>query len=268
MKPGLATLLGETRVVAEFFTFAGDALLRRRLSAKQHANKGILLIPGFMAADASLYPLAMRLRGLGYSTFFSGIWCNADCPVRTMDRLEQTLHKAADKTGNKVVVIGHSLGGIYARELARRESQEIERAILLGAPVKHPVESSNSSVRALVSLMEITHRNCLAAFGQSCPTCGFDLPEAPPNVAETIIYSKSDGMVDWRSCIESGPRVEAIEVSSSHCGLPLSLETWNVLTSRLAGTPMRKSSPQRRRRALWRVGVPYLRLVKRPASAA
>jgi pimeloyl-ACP methyl ester carboxylesterase len=268
MKPGLVTLLSETRVISEFITFAGDALLHGQPSpTPQSKSKGVLLIPGFLAADATLYPLAMRLRNLGHPTFFSGIWCNIDCPVRTMDRLKRALRTAVRQTGGKVAVIGHSLGGIYARELARRRPDEVDRAILLGAPLKHPLGSPNAGVRALAALVEKTHHDCLSAFGEPCAICGFDLPEAPPDVAETIIYTKSDGMIDWRSCIESGPRVEAIEVNSSHCGLPVSLETWNVLTSRLSGLPVPKT-PRHRRRTPWRFGVPYLRLVRRPASAA
>ncbi len=80
----------------------------------------VLLIPGFMAGDASLYPLAMALRGMGHRVFFAGIWVNVDCPRETIGRLSRVLEGAFRSDHRKVVVVGHSLGGIYARELARR----------------------------------------------------------------------------------------------------------------------------------------------------
>ena len=59
------------------------------------------------------------------------------------------------------------------------------------------------------------------------------VPEPPPGVPETLIYSKSDGVVDWMSCIESGPDVEAIEVQSTHCGLPYNLDAMRIIRERL-----------------------------------
>jgi triacylglycerol lipase len=92
----------------------------------------IMLIPGFMAGDASLYPLA--LRGMGQRVFFAGIWSNVDCPRQTMERLSRALEAAFDTDGRKLMLVGHSLGGIYARELTRRFPQMVERTILLGDP--------------------------------------------------------------------------------------------------------------------------------------
>jgi triacylglycerol lipase len=96
-------------------------------------GRGVLLIPGFLAGDLSLVPLASRLRELGCRVFFSGIWCNVECPVHTMPRLETVLRKVNHKAGGKVTLIGHSLGGTYARELARRSPDLVERVILLGS---------------------------------------------------------------------------------------------------------------------------------------
>jgi triacylglycerol lipase len=264
-------LLREARFVGELATFASDTLLGGRSSAPAQTPKSVMLIPGFMVGDATLYPLAGRLKLSGYPVFFAGIWCNAICPATTMRNLQRTLHRASRASGGRVVVIGHSLGGIYARELGRHVPDLVERVVLLGAPLKHAVENTALPVRALAAVMEIAHKNCLSSFGDPCPTCGVDLPASPPGVPETIIYTKSDGIVDWRSCVEEGENVEAIEVRSSHCGLSVSTEAWQVIADRLE----QESSGTRNhtrcgdgKHSVFRCRPSYLRLVKRPASAA
>src|SRR5260370_40800686 len=113
-------------------------LFDRFLPDLRAQGRGVLLIPGFLSGDYSLSPLAARLEALGYRIFFSGIWYNVDCPFHTLPRLEQVLRKANDTTHPKVVLIGHSLGGIYARELACRFPNLGELAILWRSPVRDP----------------------------------------------------------------------------------------------------------------------------------
>jgi len=229
--PGLAGLIGETRMFGEVTAFVLRGLLRRALpNMRRHGQRGVLLIPGFGAGDLTLSPLADRLRELGYPIFFSGIWCNVDCPVHMLMRLEKVLRKANRKTRGKIVIIGHSLGGIYARELACRFPDLVERAILLGSPVKAPLEGSNTFLRPL---FEWAHRQCpgrlAAAFAP-----GVEMNRLPPRVPETLIYSKTDGIVQWQNCVETGAHVEAVEVQSSHCGLPFDPRAFEVIVDRLA----------------------------------
>jgi pimeloyl-ACP methyl ester carboxylesterase len=229
--PGFAGLIGETRMFGEITSFFLRGLLHRALpKMRRHRRRGVLLIPGFGAGDLSLSPLADRLRELGYPIFFSGIWCNVDCPVHMLTWLEKVLRKASSKTGGKIVVIGHSLGGIYARELACRFPDLVERAILLGSPVKAPLEGSNTFLRPL---FEWAHRRCpgrlAAAFAPEV-----EMSQLAPRVSETLMYSKSDGVVQWHNCVETGTHVEAIEVQSSHCGLPVDPRAFEVIVDRLA----------------------------------
>src|SRR6516162_6958502 len=118
-------LLQELRAVGEFAKFAGHAWTWR-LGGRAARKRSILLIPAFLAGDATLYPFANWLRSRGHQVFFSGILANADCPRRVMDRLTNIVLERSARAGEKLVVIGHSLGGIYARELARRLPQCIE----------------------------------------------------------------------------------------------------------------------------------------------
>jgi len=229
--PGLAGLIGETRMFGEVTSFVLRGLLRRALpNMRRHRRRGVLLIPGFGAGDLTLSPLADRLGELGYRIFFSGIWCNVDCPVHMLMWLEKVLRKASRKTRGKIVIIGHSLGGIYARELACRFPELVERAILLGSPVKAPLEGSNTFLRPL---FEWAHRRCpgrlAAAFAPEV-----EMSQLAPRVPETLIYSKTDGIVQWQNCVETGTHVEAIEVQSSHCGLPFDPRAFEVIVDRLA----------------------------------
>ena len=224
---GFADWLGETRVFGEFLSFAIYGLLHRTLPNGRSHGVAVLLIPGFLSGDLSLSPLGDRLRQIGYRVFFSGIWYNMDCPVHTMPRLEKVLRKAHRKTRSKVVLIGHSLGGIYARELACRFPNLVERVVLLGAPVKDPIESSNTFLRPL---FELAHRRCAA----SSRAAEVEMSPGPPRVPETLIYSRTDGVVNWENCVEFGAHVEAIEVASSHCGLPFSPQVFEIIVDRLA----------------------------------
>ncbi len=239
MGPGLAGLLREARVIRELLAFAGDTARRRAERTPHRGSKPVLLVPGFMAGDTSLYGIAGRLRMAGYRVFFPGIWFNADCPVKTIGRLERVLRDAGRQTNAKVIIIGHSLGGIYARELARRFPLLVERAILLGSPLKDPVRNSNHLLRLGAAILGLGNHRCLTALGDPCGPCGLNLPGKSPKVPETIVYTKSDGIVDWRSCLESGPNVETIEVQSSHCGLAVSAPVCDLIIDRLAKVPVR-----------------------------
>ena len=154
-----------------------------------------------------------------------------DCPDHTLPRLEKILRKASRKTRGRIVIIGHSLGGIYARELACRFPDLVERAILLGSPVKAPLEGSNTFLRPL---FEWAHRRCPGGLEATKGPSEVEMSLRPPRVPETIIYSKTDGVVQWQNCVESGAHVEAIAVASSHCGIPFHSETLAIILDRLA----------------------------------
>jgi triacylglycerol lipase len=218
-------------VLYEFFPLNWNGLAHH---SEPHSNgvSKVLLIPGFMAGDASLYPLAMGLRGIGHRVFFGGIWVNMDCPRETIERLSRVLEDIYRSDERKVVVVGHSLGGILARELARRFPELIERVILLGSAIQHPLDNSNPLVRLWFMATRRRHHE-----GDSCmehlnSLCGAHQSSPAPDTAETIVYSRRDAVVDWRSCIESGPNIEAIEVRAGHNSMPFSPEVFAIVAER------------------------------------
>jgi triacylglycerol lipase len=236
---GFADFFGETRWLGDFMSFTLHGLFRRTNPSARSHGRGVLLIPGFLSGDYSLSPLAARLEALGYRIFFSGIWYNVDCPVHTLPRSEKVLRKANYKTHAKVALIGHSLGGIYARELACRFRHLVERAILLGSPVKDPLESPNMFLRPI---FQWWHRRCAEMVTESAGEAEVEQSPKPPRVPETLIDSKTDRVVQWLNCIESGPEVETIEVLSSHCGLPYRPEVLEIIVDRLARSSERRRS--------------------------
>jgi pimeloyl-ACP methyl ester carboxylesterase len=227
----LLNLLQEFRAVGEFAKFAGHAWTWR-WNGRAARSRSILLIPGFLAGDATLYPFANWLRSRGHQVFFSGILANADCPRRVIDRLTNIVAERYGRAGEKLVVIGHSLGGIYARELGRRLSECIEQVILLGSPIKDPHIHSNPYIKMLALMTRRIQQTGHGCSGELATICGIHASQ-PPLIPETLIYSKSDGIVDWTSCIEEGPKVRAFEVDSTHCGLPYNLDTLRIVRTRI-----------------------------------
>ncbi len=231
----LMDLLQEFRVVREVAQFAQRAWTWPIAQRTDHA-RSILLKPGFMAGDATLYPFANWLRARGHQVYFSGILANTDCPQRAVDRLGRILGELSVKTRGKLVIIGHSLGGIYARELARRFPALVDQVILLGSPIHEAHNHSNPFVKMLASLTQRINGTHCECPGYQNNVCGVNGDVPPPGVRETLIYSKSDGVVDWESCIEVGPKVKAHQVSSTHMGIPYNLDTLRIIREQLEAT--------------------------------
>lgn len=225
-------LLHEFRAFGEFARFAGRAWTWP-FNSRAERSRSILLIPGFLAGDATLYPFADWLRSRGHNVFFSGILANADCPRRAVDRLSVMLKERYERSSAKIVIIGHSLGGIYGRELARRHPECVDQVILLGSPIREPGRNSNPYVKMLALLTRRIHENGHECSSELADICGIHSNEPPPGIPETIIYTKTDGVVDWVGCLEEGPNVTAFEVQSTHCGLPYNLDTMRIVRARL-----------------------------------
>jgi triacylglycerol lipase len=244
-RPSFLHSLFELRVPMELALFWVHGIHHQWPHVAKHGNrKSIMLIPGFMAGDTSLAPLAGLCRWLGHKTFFTGIKSNSDCPRETARLLEQHLKRIHEDEG-RVTVIGQSLGGVYARELAARRPELVERIITLGSPVELSDDSASPLLSAMavrVARLRNLEEGCLT---RSCP-CGMKMSDRiPDEVPTTVVYSKTDGVVHWTSCIDrSGAQnVENIEVMSSHCGMGLNTDVLKIVADRLARAP-RQSAPR------------------------
>jgi hypothetical protein len=176
----------------------------------------VLVLPGFMASDESTGILRRYLKRLGHRSHPWLLGRNLGSPNFVRERLVDRAAELYARYERKISIVGWSLGGIYAREIAKLMPTRVRQVITLGSPfadVARPTSLSRffefASGRDLASEMpELVER----------------IRAAPP-VPSTAIYSKSDGIAHWRACLEEeGPGRENIEVTGSHCGLG-----WNPL---------------------------------------
>ena len=249
-RPATLGILGEWRVIPEVASSLFHALSYPWPRAPRGESKSVMMIPGFMAGDITLAPLASFCTWLGHRVEFGGIWSNNNCPRLVIQQLTERLGHTYDETGKGVALIGHSLGGIYARELAFRFPHMVEQIITLGAPIIMPRESCHTAVSAVASSMAVLRGQREGCLTESC-SCGVSLTDATRQlqVPTTIIYSRTDGIVHWESCIDSSgaSRVEHVEVMGSHVGMAVSSDVLRIVAHRLAipREQPRQSSPVR-----------------------
>lgn len=252
-RPSLLDALGEFRVPLEATVFWLGALNHPWPHAQPLNSKVVLLIPGFLAGDATLAPLANFCRWLGHRAVYAGIWSNSECPRETMRKLISRIALVHEQFGQPIVVIGQSLGGVYAREIGREQPEMVERVITLGSPIRQPRRAANLAVQAVARSIAALRGKADGCLSESCQ-CGLILKdESPAQVPATHVYSRTDGVVHWQSCVDmsGAPTVENVEVMGSHVGMGLNADVYRVIADRLA-------MPHRSR----------LRLADSPAAAA
>jgi triacylglycerol lipase len=189
-------------------------------------GRGVLLIPGFLAGDGTLATLTQWLRGAGWRTKRAGIRANVACSEVACTRLEERLEALAEATGARVTIIGQSRGGVFAKALGARRPDLVAGVVALGAPVRsqlavHPLVLAQVGVVATLGAARggLLSWRCLR--GECCARFRDALAGPfPPEVGYVSIYSRSDGIVDWRSCLD--PDASCVEVDSSHCGMAVS----------------------------------------------
>ena len=172
----------------------------------------VLVLPGFLGDDRSTMTARYHLRVLGHATHGWSLGRNLG-PTRTaVEGLERLVDELADRAGRRVSIVGWSLGGVYAREIARRRPEVVRTVVTFGSPFRLPDAALTRAAR-LYRRYEPSH---LPAFRSP----GYAPPDEPLPVPSTAIYSRSDGIVAWGACIQPvSDNSENIEVYGSHCGL-------------------------------------------------
>jgi pimeloyl-ACP methyl ester carboxylesterase len=207
---------------------------------------GVLVLPGLLASDMSTALLRRFLRHLGYEVRGWDLGRNVGPTDAVLDGLPLALTTLAERTGGPVSLVGWSLGGIYAREMARRHPQQVRLVITLGSPfaLTDPRQSRADGVYRRHSYQH--------ADGGRVPT-----PEQiaqPISVPSTAVYSRSDGIAAWQACI--GPETalhENVEVRCAHLGFGTDPATFWLVADRLAlpAGPWRPFQPPQRLRRLY-----------------
>ncbi len=188
-------------------------------------KSAVIVVPGFLATDTYLGEMYHWLKRIGYSPYMSKIGRVNDCFDLMVNRLQTTIERAYRETGKKVHLVGHSMGGMLARAAATQNPDQVASVITLGSPFRgissHPIVLE---VGKLVSkrLQETGKRpDQTKCFTPRCNCRGFRALSSrfpTDKVMASAIYTKQDGVVDWKYCITDDPSAN-FEVYSTHIGL-------------------------------------------------
>jgi len=208
--PSALLLLSEGRAWQEFAaSLALAPLLKLAPRGDGHA---VLALPGFMAGDGSTLLMRRYLRALGYRAEGWELGRNIGGFYRMREALKARLARLRNDSGAKVSLVGWSLGGVFARDLALAMPEAVRCVVTLGSPFARDLQASNA--RRLYE--QVTGEKTSDARADDLVALGGDLP-----VPATSIYTKLDGVVNWRCSIgREGPQAENIEILlASHIGL-------------------------------------------------
>lgn len=194
-------------------------LLRRapHLVSRSPHRSSIIVLPGLGGNDASTFPLRWYLRRIGHDVEGWGLGIHRTNPLTTLNDFATRLRDTVDRTGGPVTLVGWSLGGVIARESARDLPDLVEQMVTFGSPINGARHTSAPWMYDEASLRYLDrvdrHRR-----------------RRPIRVPITVIYSRNDGVVDWRHAIDDHtPTAVNVEVNSSHLGLGVDPDVWTAV---------------------------------------
>ncbi|MEM9255430.1 MAG: alpha/beta hydrolase [Pseudomonadota bacterium] len=220
----LLSLTEAQRAASEIFSLQLTRRTLRRVAPKGDGHS-VMVLPGFLGSDTYNRALRTFLDHLSYTTHGWGQGQNLGPRDGVLEALQQRFIQLTDTSGAPMSLVGHSLGGIFARELAREYPDRVRQVISLGSPFGEGRMSGSLPARLFTALNP----------PEELPVDQDVLPEAPP-VPTTAIYSQGDGIVNWRTTVQPGQRetTESIRVCGSHCGMTLNPAVWYLVADRLA----------------------------------
>jgi pimeloyl-ACP methyl ester carboxylesterase len=197
----------------------------RLLRSPRGDGSVVLELPGWQAPEESGAPIRVFLRRLGYDAHGWGLGPNRGNPRASVPRLERRVLELSEASGRAVALVGWSLGGVIAREVARRIPAHVRHVVTYGSPiVGGPVHTVAARMYGPQDLMRI------AAEAKRMDS------RTPIQVPITAIFSRRDGVVSWQACIDRfSLHVEHFEVRSPHLGLGIDPDVWAIAAKRLAG---------------------------------
>jgi pimeloyl-ACP methyl ester carboxylesterase len=235
----LLALTEAHRALAEIFSLN---ITRRALDKISPQGDGhpVMVLPGFMGGDGYNSALRRYLSKLNYAVHGWGMGRNLGPREGVLEGLEQRINYLAERYEGPVSLVGHSLGGIFARELAREFPDKVRQVISLGSPFGEGRMTASIPARLFSALNP----------PEELPIDQDVLHHAPP-VPTTAIYSKGDGIVNWKTALQQDGHAQAqsIQVRGSHCGMTFNPSIWFLIAERLS-TPAGQWRPFERRN--WR----------------
>jgi pimeloyl-ACP methyl ester carboxylesterase len=226
-------------LINTFFEAAWLALEVASLSLTKRILRGevpdgddspVLVLPGILNNDLMTAPLRGFIDELGYKTYTWDGGLNTGFSKNTAKHLADRLDEIYCAEGKKVALVGHSLGGIYARELARQFPEKVSKVITMGSAfgADHELQAVTPALRLVFQAASLKNPVITdqAVIRRSL---------IPPPVPTTSIFSRTDGFVDWYACLNpKGRRAENIEVRGGHVGVFMNPGALLALADRLA----------------------------------
>ncbi|MFM5955490.1 MAG: lipase family alpha/beta hydrolase, partial [Novosphingobium sp.] len=186
------------------------------------------VLPGFLASDSSTLPMRRLLDDLGYDAYGWDLGRNVRVDLQRVHDMEALLLRIFADTGRKVSIVGWSLGGVFARELAKLHPEAVRQVISLGSPIHDDRRHTNAS-----RLFEFLNGKDPEPTKHGHFT---GLENAPP-VPTTSILTRTDGIVHWRGSVQHAEyghdQTENIVVRASHCGLGVNPSVMVAIADRL-----------------------------------
>ncbi|MDN3645881.1 alpha/beta fold hydrolase [Pontixanthobacter aestiaquae] len=224
------TLSEPGRAMAEFASFLALRPAMGMGALPKGDGHGVLVLPGFMASDSSTRPMRSLLKRLGYDVVGWNLGRNIKVDNARVEAMARCVEELHDRTGGKISIVGWSLGGVFARELAKMLPEKVRMVISLGSPISDDRDHSNA--RRLFEYLNGKEPEPL----KEGKFTGLD--EAPP-VPTTSVLTKGDGVVHWRGSVQhphpdTEGQTENIEVIASHIGLGVNPTVMVAIADRLA----------------------------------
>jgi hypothetical protein len=209
------------------FEYASMRLMDREALPRGDGHP-VVIFPGLALDERSIEPMKALCNDLGYVTYDWGRGCNTGPQGDVdlwIDGLAQHVRRLVHQHEQPVSLIGWSLGGIYAREIAKKLTGRVRHVITIGTPFAGSAEQTNVSwvYRVVNGQKPVLDESLI------------DRLRSAPAVPTTSIYSRTDGVVAWQACVHDRdePHTENVEVQGSHCGLGWNPEVLSIIADRL-----------------------------------
>ena len=193
--------------------------------AARGVGQPVLVIPGLSSPDLSTARLRLFLKKQGFAAYGWGQGPNVGPTPSAMRCTLIEVERLAERHGVKVALVGQSLGGTVAREIAKRRPDCVARVITLASPIRLPVPTPLAPIVHLIAL----------AWEKDSPTAYAAL-QTPPPVPLTAVVTRDDGIVDWRSCVpDAAPNVDVVTIRGAHMTMGSNPEAQRIVAARVAG---------------------------------